>query len=129
MNKLSYNEKSDIWSLGCVLYEMATLRPPFLASNQRELAMKIRMGQFSRLPSRYSSELGRLLDKMLSVEVIFAIQYSVGRALSKLLPVFIDLAKVHVIVLQPIIVYHNLSIRIFCNKERSNVFTILKWVL
>ena len=69
MNKLSYNEKSDIWSLGCVLYEMCTLRPPFLASNQRELAVKIRMGQYTRLPSRYSSELAKLIAKMLSVEV------------------------------------------------------------
>ena len=69
MNKLSYNEKSDIWSLGCVLYEMCTNRPPFLASNQRELGLKIRMGQFSRLPSRYSPELSDVIKSMLNVDV------------------------------------------------------------
>lgn len=69
MNKMSYNEKSDIWSLGCVLYEICSLRPPFLASNQRELAVRIRMGHYSKIPYRYSTELDQLIQKMLSVEV------------------------------------------------------------
>ena len=33
INEVKYNEKSDIWSLGCMIYEMAALSPPFLANN------------------------------------------------------------------------------------------------
>ncbi|NWU11056.1 NEK2 kinase, partial [Cephalopterus ornatus] len=68
MNHMSYNEKSDIWSLGCLLYELCALLPPFTAYNQKELAEKIREGKFRRIPYRYSEELNELLKQMLNVK-------------------------------------------------------------
>jgi len=41
VNEAKYNEKTDIWSAGCVLYEIVALRPPFEASNHLALARKI----------------------------------------------------------------------------------------
>lgn len=65
INESEYNEKSDIWSLGCIIYEMAALHPPFQAENSLSLALKIKQGSFSRVPSRYSEELMRVIKWML----------------------------------------------------------------
>uniref|UniRef100_A0A4W3IF37 non-specific serine/threonine protein kinase n=1 Tax=Callorhinchus milii TaxID=7868 RepID=A0A4W3IF37_CALMI len=68
MNHMSYNEKSDIWSLGCLLYELCALSPPFTAYNQKELAEKIRDGKFRRIPFRFSEELNEIVSKMLHLK-------------------------------------------------------------
>ena len=68
VNEKTYDEKSDIWSLGCVLYELASLKPPFDAHNAVALGMKISKGIFSRIPSKYSDSLQDVIRKMLSVE-------------------------------------------------------------
>lgn len=36
-----YNNKSDVWSAGCVLYEVATFKHPFEASNMQALVIQI----------------------------------------------------------------------------------------
>jgi NIMA (never in mitosis gene a)-related kinase 2 len=64
-NGQEYNEKSDIWSLGIILYELAQLSPPFMATNQLSLALKIKEGNFKRIPSKYSGELMRVINWML----------------------------------------------------------------
>jgi serine/threonine protein kinase len=46
----SYNHKSDMWALGCVLYEMCTLHVPFNAKDFDSLVVKIMTGQFTPLP-------------------------------------------------------------------------------
>ncbi|PIK52519.1 putative serine/threonine-protein kinase Nek2 [Apostichopus japonicus] len=70
MNHASYNEKSDIWSLGCLLYESCSLSPPFTAPDQKILATKIREGRFKRLPSQYSNVLNDIISSMLRVNPI-----------------------------------------------------------
>ena len=45
-----YSIKTDIWSLGCVLYELCALRPPFDGKSLDFLCMKILKGKYRRIP-------------------------------------------------------------------------------
>lgn len=40
-NNKPYDGKSDIWAMGCLLYELAMLVPPFLANDMNGLALKV----------------------------------------------------------------------------------------
>jgi NIMA (never in mitosis gene a)-related kinase len=62
-----YNFKSDMWSLGVLLYEMCALKPPFNGSNIHMLAMQIVRGQFTPLPSgQFSKGLSTLIGKLIT---------------------------------------------------------------
>ena len=63
-----YDYKCDIWSLGCVIYELAALRPPFMAKDMRGLFQKVTRGVFANIPPRYSGDLYFLISKMLTVD-------------------------------------------------------------
>jgi len=62
-----YNNKSDVWALGCILYEVATLRHPFEGKSIGALVLKILRGKYIPV-ARYSRDLCCLVDSMLQLD-------------------------------------------------------------
>jgi NIMA (never in mitosis gene a)-related kinase len=63
-----YNEKADIWSLGCILYEMVVLKKPFEGLNPASVIYKIVKGKYEQPDSKkfdknFVELIGRILEK------------------------------------------------------------------
>lgn len=60
-----YDHRSDMWSVGCVLYEIITFEPPFKATNMKGLYNKVVVGKYDPIPAHYSKDLKDILNKLL----------------------------------------------------------------
>ena len=63
-----YGRKCDIWSTGCLIYELCTLHPPFRAKDFPALYRKVIVGNYDPIPSSYSQELSELIRMCLTVD-------------------------------------------------------------
>ena len=64
-----YSYKSDLWSIGCVIYELCNLRPPFKGKDLDELFLNVCKGKPERIYSTYSDDLWKMILMLLQVDV------------------------------------------------------------
>ena len=63
-----YTFNSDVWALGCVLFEMCTFSVPFEARSMEELRFKVMKGKFPALPAVYSSDMQKMVRWLMIAE-------------------------------------------------------------
>jgi len=63
-----YDYKCDIWSVGCIIYEICTLRPPFRGNSLNELYRNIMNGYYLPISNIYSNDLKTLISMMLVID-------------------------------------------------------------
>ena len=64
----SYDNKCDIWSVGCILYEMACLRVPFRGTSIHQLYLNIIKGKYEEISDRYSNDLKNIIRLILCLD-------------------------------------------------------------
>ena len=64
-DELPYNDKSDVWALGCILYELCTYNHPFNAQCQASLVLKIIQNSPEPINNFYSDDLQKLINLIL----------------------------------------------------------------
>ena len=65
---LPYDYKSDIWSLGCIIYELCMLKPPFRGTSLKQLCLNVIKGQYLPVNKYYSDDIREIISKMLVVD-------------------------------------------------------------
>ena len=61
-----YNYKTEVWALGCLLYQLCAQRPPFEANSITILIRKIMKSPITPIPYIFSSNLRTLVSSMLN---------------------------------------------------------------
>ena len=64
-----YSYKSDLWSIGCVIYELCNLKPPFKGKDLDELFLNVCKGKPERIYNTYSDDLWKMIQMLLEVDV------------------------------------------------------------
>ena len=68
-NDKPYSYKSDLWSIGCVIYELCELHPPFNGKDLDELYINVCKGKVERINKIYSDDLWKMILMLLQVDV------------------------------------------------------------